>query len=178
MYLIHTFLILLFPAALMAQTFPVEAGSGKIVYTEEVLVKDADHTDLFKRAYNWLTSQKKISTSIKTEDRSNGVLVANNYLDLQVKDKSLKSSCMVLYTIQIKVDDDRYWYRFSDFILEERKGTTPKISVKKLPLENWLHLPGKNQQVTSGTLNKTLSKEILAARLQELINQFKASMLN
>jgi hypothetical protein len=48
-----------FPLTLLGQTFPVDGQTGKIFYSEEILVKDASQSELFARAKSWFENAKK-----------------------------------------------------------------------------------------------------------------------
>lgn len=171
--------LFLFPISLFAQSFPVEAGSGKIVYSEEVLVKDADHVDLFKRARKWIVSSTNNGAPLKTEDTVNGVLVADGWIKLTNTNtnKGQHKNCKLSYTIKIKVDDDRYWYRFSDFYLEEKQHKSKKGQITKYPLETIILTATSSNKTISDQTEKKLAHKKLQENIRLLIEQFKASML-
>ena len=128
----------LIPVCLSAQTFPVDAASGKIYYAEEVLVKDGPKSDLYNRAKAWFASSKNKKT-LNVDDVANGLLIGSNYCMLLVQDGHKDQPFRLWYTVKIEMEDDRYWYSLSNFKIQ--KDTIPEDSVsgenKKLmqPLE-------------------------------------------
>lgn len=168
------------PLGLLAQTFPVDAASGKIYYAEEVLVKDGPQLDLYNRAKTWLAAgnQKK---ALQVEDAANGILIKSNYSLLSVHDGNTFQTFKLWYSIKIEVADDRYWYSLSDFQLQSspthKIPASDQVQISRKPLEAWV-LSNKDEDITGK--QKLFSKSLEKAALQSilaLIEDMKANML-
>jgi len=120
-------IFLLIPVCLSAQTFPVDAASGKIYYAEEVLVKDGPKSDLYNRAKAWFASGKN-KKALNVDDVANGLLIGSSYSLLLVYDGYQNQSFRLWYTVKIEVEDDRYWYSLSDFKIQEETILKDSVS--------------------------------------------------
>lgn len=173
-------LIFLFlPLNLVAQTFPVDAASGKIYYAEEVLVKDGPKTDLYNRAKAWFAAPGKNGRSLRVDDAVHGLFIGQNFLFLSVYDGQKKQTFKLWYTLKLELEDDRYWYSITDLKLQaipQTKGlSTAGVRAPKEALETWVLT-----QAAGVKKNKILNKSLTDAahhRIHALIEDLKASML-
>ncbi len=154
----------IFPVGLLAQTFPVDAVTGKIYYAEEVLVKDAPQLDLYHRAKTWFAQTAKPESKIVSDDLSNGVLIGRNYLLVPVKNQPYR----IWYTLKFEMEDDRYWYSLTDFQLQKH-SSSQAASLSSTPLEKVV-LPVKSDSSDAG-FHAEVQQSILT-----LIQQIKKSM--
>ena len=129
---------------MLAQTFPVDAVSGKIYYAEEVLVKDGPKPDLYNRAKTWFSSSKNKKT-LNVDDVANGLLIGSNYCRLLVHDGIKDQPFRLWYTVKIEMEDDRYWYSLSNFKIQ--RETIPEDLV-----------PGENKNLMEPLESLVLSK--------------------
>jgi hypothetical protein len=173
-------ILFLLPIPVFGQTFPVDPGSGQIVYTEEVLVKDGPQTDLYNRAKVWFTRSGINKKALQVDDPANGVLIGKYYTVLSVTDGLQNQSFKLWYTVKLELEDDRYWYRFSDFQLQKEsasKAAAVKKPLPKQPLEAWFL--AKNAVDRKGS-NRSLHKALAAAAhksIAALIKDLKTQML-
>jgi hypothetical protein len=129
--------VCLLPLSLWAQDFPIDRASGKIIYTEEVPVKDGPKTDLYNRARAWWLTAHKGSQTLQVDDPANGLLMGNTFSLIVVWEKSQRHTYKLWHTIKIEVEDDRFWYRISDIQLQRTasKGVlTPKEALESFVL--------------------------------------------
>ncbi len=162
-------LFCIFPLNLRAQTFPVDAATGKIYYAEEVLVKDGPQLELYHRAKAWFAKAAKTKNKMKVDDLPNGVLIGTDYLLLPVKNQTYQ----VWYTLKIEMEDDRYWYSLTDFWLEpvlSLSVNSTKQVITRQPLE-LIVLPQKEKPLPNKVLSETVQKSILS-----LIQNIKENM--
>ncbi|GEO06032.1 hypothetical protein AAE02nite_36960 [Adhaeribacter aerolatus] len=162
-----------------AQTFPVDPLSGKIYYAEEVLVKDGPQFDLYHRAKAWFAAGKN-KKALQTDDLANGLLVGRNYRFVSVPDGNKAQTYRLWYTVKLEMEDDRYWYSITDFLLEGEQlpnAAGVKAHKSKVPLEALVLTkngtdPKEKKEILNKLLEKATHKSILA-----LIKELKASML-
>lgn len=173
--------LFLLPFSLFAQIFPVDTDSGKITYTEEILVKDASQSELYNRAKTWFFASTKDNQALQVDDAANGLLIGNRYSPLVIKDGEKTETRKLWYTIKIRVEDDFLWYSMTDFQLQG--GSTPQelsskeVQTMKHPLE--LFVFSQNASAKKGnteSFNKELNDKINESIL-DLIKDFKTNML-
>jgi hypothetical protein len=144
-------LFILFPLSLLGQTFPVDAQSGKITYSEEVLVMDAPQTELFERAKAWISRPVKMENLRLEEDFANGLVTGTTFTPLVLAEGKGDESYNLWYTVIFRVEDDRYWYRLTDFRLQPVASPQPAAlqapQDRKRPLEDRV-LPTKKAGTT------------------------------
>jgi hypothetical protein len=172
--------LLLFPLGAGSQVFPHDPASGKIFYAEEVLVKDGPKTDLYHRARSWWMTTNKGKQALLLDDATNGVLSGRNYSLLLIKQGNKHLRYKLWHTLQIEVEDDRYWYRISDFQVQ-KIGAPPTVSrqapASKQPLEalvpssTELNKKGRQDPVQQALIQKA------QASIAALIQDLKANML-
>ena len=165
---------------MLAQTFPVDAASGKIYYAEEVLVKDGPMSDLYNRAKAWFASggNKK---ALNVDDVANGLLIESNYSQLLVCDGNQDQTFRLWYTVKLEMDDDRFWYSLSDFKIQ--KVAIPEVSVSgevKEPMQPLEDLAFSKKIADLKEKEKIFYKSLADAARKSvlaLIEDMKASML-
>jgi hypothetical protein len=128
------FLIILFPFNLRGQILPVDAATGKIYYTDEVLIKDGPKTDLYNRAKVWFAGVKNKKPLIQ-DDLENGLLIGTNFTILSVSDGNQPQKFKLGYTLKIELADDRYFYRISDLTLQPLPAANKLKPEPMIPLE-------------------------------------------
>jgi hypothetical protein len=159
------------PISLIAQTFPVETESGKITYTEDILVKDASQSELYDRAKSWIITSNKNKQEILVEDAANGLLTSSNFMTLLICEGNRKNTWKLWYTVKIQVEDDRLWYSMSDFQLQRKRS--PQVSAskeaqtRKQPLEAFI--------IPKNAFDKSLHDKAQESILS-LIKDMKASL--
>lgn len=171
------FTICFLPTILFAQTFPIDSHSGKITYTEDLLIKDASQTELYDRAKSWIVSSSGKTHGILVEDPSNGLLKASNQTNVRAREGNNKVINKLWYTVTFQVEDDRLWYKISDFHVNNGYGTVGSGNRRdqawKQPLEALLtpkHADEKKGQ------NKALAEKARKS-IEALLAEMKSSLL-
>lgn len=177
----HLLLALFFlPLCLWAQAWPVDPLSGKIIFAEEVLVKDGPKTDLYQRARTWWKAAHPKSPAWQVADFQNGVLIGSNHTLLRVPAGKRTQTWKLWYTLKIEMEDDRYWYSIYDLQLQQQPD--PKAAAAKTaqsrkqalePLVRPKAVAGKGRgQMVPPSLPPKAQQTLLA-----LISSLKAGML-
>ncbi|MDQ3290468.1 MAG: DUF4468 domain-containing protein [Bacteroidota bacterium] len=159
------------PFTLFAQVLPRDKSSGKIYYSEEVLVKDGPQQDLYHRAKAWFASPGKTTKTLRVDDHVNSILVGEIGSQLSLMEGNLNQKFQLWYTLHLQLADDRYWLSLEDFQLQKQEKTQKPSSIKsspliKQPLEAWLNpkagvnSKGKNQNQNQ-LIEKAIQKSIL-----------------
>ncbi|MGV3642283.1 MAG: DUF4468 domain-containing protein [Adhaeribacter sp.] len=167
--------LLLFPYGLQAQNFPREAGTGKIVFAEEVLVMDGPKTDLYRRARAWLLQNSHSSCVLLVDEEGNGLLIAHSFIGLQVGDQEASSPYKLWFTLKIEVENDRFWYRFYD--LNMQQAGLRSAGARERPgqaLEDFLPAPAPNGKQPPASPS-SLTTQVHAC-IMELIEDLKKEM--
>ncbi|WP_158546177.1 DUF4468 domain-containing protein [Adhaeribacter pallidiroseus] len=154
----------IYPVTVSAQTFPVDAATGKIYYAEEVLVKDGPQLELYHRAKAWFAPIGKVKIVIKVDDLPNGVLIGQTYSPFSFTSPGKKQTYHLGYTLKLEIEDDRYWYSLTDFWLEPvipLQAHSAKQVIGQQPLEIAV-LPQKEKPVPNKVLAEAVQKTILA----------------
>lgn len=166
-----------FPITLLGQTFPVDPQSGKIFYSEDILVKDAAQAELFTRAKSWFANPAKREQVWVEEDAASGLLTGRTYTRLTATAGKGSQTYRLWYTVTIRVEDDRYGYYLSDFHLQPASpGPLPASKEpqnQKQPLEAVV-LPEKVEEKQKGS--KALSARA-AESILELVEDLKMHLL-
>jgi len=172
------FIFFLIPVSLFAQVFPVDAASGKIYYSEEVLVKDSPRSDLYFRAKSWFKSSSKNKQVLPVDDAVNGLIIGSNYSLLLVNDGHKHEPLRLWYTLKIEMEDDRYWYSLSDFKIQKETlaVTADKIDLKE-PLESMIYLKNKEKAENKPELSPEGLADAAHQCILDLIKNLKTSML-
>jgi hypothetical protein len=173
--------LLFFPLSLLAQVFPVDPASGKIVYSEEVLVMDGPKTDLYNRARAWLMANNISKQVLPVDDLNNGLLLATNYSLLLIPEGNKNHTYKLWHTIKIEVENDRFWYRISQFQLQ-KSDSLPTARAKDGPagkqaLEAFVFSKaGSGNKVYQHPLPQALTAKVQES-IAALIKDLKANML-
>jgi Domain of unknown function (DUF4468) with TBP-like fold len=165
------------PLTLWAQVFPVDAGTGKIIYAEEVPVMDGPKTDLYNRARAWLQARGKSQEPLQVDDAANGLLVASNYVLLLVPEGKQHRRYKLWHTIKIEVENDRFWYSITG--LELQKADTlalPAIRQARQPIERLVLPEAPAGKKVSGPPPALLSGKVRES-MAALIRDLKKNML-
>jgi hypothetical protein len=170
--------LFLLPLCSWAQGWPVDPLSGKIIYAEEVPVKDAPKTDLYRRAQAWWKTTPARPAAFQVADFANGLLIGKNHTLLQVREGGGTQAWKLGYTLKIEMEDDRYWYSLHDLHLQ--KLPAPPASAAKAGPEQALEtlvLPQAAGKKRSGnTVPAPLPAKTQQA-IRTLIAGLKAAML-
>jgi hypothetical protein len=176
----HLLLALFFlPLNLMAQSWPVDPASGKIIYAEEVPVKDGPKTELYHRARTWWKATHPKSPVWQLADFSNGVLIGSNHTLLRVSHGQSRQTWKLWYTVKIEMEDDRYWYSVYDLQLQPPAAVQPatkRAQPRKQALEPLVLPKAAPVKGPATKIPPSLAPQARQALLA-LIESLKASML-
>jgi hypothetical protein len=141
--------LFLVPLHLLGQVFPVDDQSGKITYSEDILVKDAAQSELFDRAKVWINRTALTDKAILKEDTCNGLITGKAYFPLVLEEGGKQQRYRIWYTAVFRVEDDRYWYRLTEFQLQENHlpplAPANGAQAPKQPLEKFV-MPKKAEK--------------------------------
>lgn len=163
--------LLLFSLGLQAQIFPREAGTGKVVFAEEVLVMDGPKTDLYRRARAWLLQNSHSPRALLVDEEADGVLIAHSFALIQAGVKGQPRPYKLWYTLKIEVENDRYWYRCYDLKVEDAAPRSARARESQgQALEKFLPAPAqKGKQPSLGTCSlPAQAHACVTALLQDL----------
>jgi hypothetical protein len=177
----HLLLALFFlPLRLWAQSWPVDPASGKIIYAEEVPVKDGPKTDLYQRARTWWKATHPKAPAWQVADFSNGVLIGSNHTLLRVTDGKSPQTWKLWYTVKIEMEDDRYWYSIYDLQLQQQPapqaGAAKGAQPRRQALESLVLPKGASATGRGKTLPPSLPSKAQQTLLA-LISSLKVNML-
>jgi hypothetical protein len=169
--------LFLLPLCSWAQSWPVDPLSGKIIYAEEVPVKDAPKTDLYRRAQAWWQATPAKPAAFQVADFANGLLIGKNHALVKVQEGGSVRTWQLGYTLKIEMEDDRYWYSLHDLHLQQLPA--PPAAAKagpKQPLETLVLPQAAGKKGRGHTVPAPLPGKTHQA-IRTLIASLKAAML-
>jgi hypothetical protein len=153
------------PAA-PATTYPKDAATGLIDYTDVVQVEGTSQAELFKRGKIWLASAfKSTKDVIQAEDKEAGFVVAKGFSTINIKSGSIVVPQKLYYTVKLNYKDGRYKYELTEFYISSQ-GTT-------IPVERFV-FPADTKHFVK--INAQYGPQVEAVA-QDIITALKAGML-
>lgn len=175
--------LLLLPLGLMAQTFPVDSTTQKIVYSEVVQAANTSAADLYSRAREWFaTTFNSADAVLEMDDKAAGKLVGNAFSDIHGMSATMMTKMKLWYAITVELKDGRYRYTINHLQFQNYYNPAHPLKLsaeaqtQKIPGENFL-LAGN--MTKKGKENKPLieGKKQAEAKMTALIQSLKTSML-
>ncbi|CAN5919688.1 hypothetical protein BH24BAC1_BH24BAC1_40850 [soil metagenome] len=165
-------LFLFLPLSLLGQNFPVDTHSGKITYSEDILVKDASESELYDRAKAWIRHSSPPDQVRLKEDTPNGLLTGTTFTQVAAFNGKAKNTYALWYTVMIRVEDDRYWYRLSGFLLQPQPSlqlaASPERMARKQPLEELVFPKKAEGRSANPTALPAKAEKAIMALLEDL----------
>lgn len=105
-------------------SFPVDANTGRLLYSEVVRVDSVNSQELYVRAHSWIArSFNSASNVIQLDDKAAGMIVVkgvfavkDNVVNPTMMDVSLSGT--VDFTLEIQTRDGRYKYIITDLVFK------------------------------------------------------------
>jgi len=143
---------------------PLDAKTGKTVYTEVVQVSGASQKELYARALNWFKTYFPNPASVlKEQDTINGKITGQHgmYIFKTLENGDRFKSGQVKYTIEVQVKEGRYKFQVDDIF----KLATPKVYI-----EEWLDEKAPDKEAQFGYVKQ------VDAQIKEVIGKLKEAM--
>ncbi|RZK27684.1 MAG: DUF4468 domain-containing protein, partial [Hymenobacter sp.] len=162
------------PAA-QAATYPKDATTGLIDYTDVVQVDGVSQAELFKRGKIWLVSTfKSAKDVIQAEDKDAGIIVGKAYSVINIQSGKFIVPAKLFYTLKLNFKDGKYKYELTDFYFENEPIAAMNYQIIKTPVEK--HVLSAPSTSHSGKIIASYRQQFDQA-VQELIASLKAGML-
>lgn len=147
-------------------TYPKDAATGLIDYTDVVPVEGATQAELFQRGKLWLASSfKSTKDVIQAEDKDAGFIIAKGNSTIVIKAAGLGNAEPLYYTIKLNYKDGRYKYEVTDFYIQSQ-GVN-------IPVERFV-FPADTKHFAK--INSQYGPQVEAV-VQDIIKSLKAGML-
>jgi hypothetical protein len=120
------------PGTAQPATYPRDATTGLIDYTEVVTVENASQAELYKRGKIWLASAfKSAKDVVQAEDKDAGFIIAKGVSQIVIKSVGMGTPQNLFYTLKINYKDGRYKYELTEFYITSQSGGS-------LPIERFV----------------------------------------
>ena len=117
-------------------TLPIDSSSGKITYTQVVMLKDSISKDeLFSRAKISLAHLFKDSKSvIQTEDKESGIIIGKGAMSVTYKSAgTVFDAGYIHYTLTLAMKQSKYKYVITDFYHDGTGSKLPSGGAMETP---------------------------------------------
>ena len=117
-------------------TYPKDATTGLIDYTDVVPAEGVQQAELFKRGKIWIASTfKSAKEVIQAEDKDAGFIVAKGFSPIIIKAVGIGNAEKLYYTIKLNYKDGRYKYELTEFYVVGTTGNNIPVERFVYPLD-------------------------------------------
>lgn len=172
-YYTSLYVILQFSYIACAVEFPVDSSSGKITYTEVVIVDSSTTKDvLYSNAREWSAKAfKSVQHVIQIDDKDDGTIVLKGSFETSINCRAIIGpSDYVEFTMTIYTKDFRYKYIITDLILNTRlaNGDSRTVVIEASAKRPKFFMPKR----------WLATQQIIDQRIIDIIASLKTSMLS
>jgi hypothetical protein len=154
--------------AIAAGEIVSKSAAASWVYSEVIQIPGRSKADLYSNAKAWFAKAFVSANNVlQNQDMESGSLIGKGSTKVTVKNMGIQDAGHVLFTLEIRVKEDKYKYTISDF---HHEGARNFVSI------------GSLNQEKSGTMNVTAKqwqsiKEQADGSARQLINSLKLAMI-